>query len=233
VRPYLVGINNPQSSDPRFALYPHNEKAAGYRLWRMVRAISGISREDWLRRTQRNNLLTDTVLPRDYKTGARRRADWLQGMIRSRVTILIGQDVADAFGHRSPPLVWKGTWAMIPHPSGRNHAYNDPVLRMAVGIFLSDVLRYCEEKEPLPRCGDTVEALGQTLTVAWAEQDRVGVAEMAGGSINMDACRVVRRCSDAEHRAEVRKWSMVENSSHAAQVARIHGSVLAQEPAEA
>jgi hypothetical protein len=199
----------------------------------MVNTVSGISMENWLQRTQRNNLLTDRVLPRDYRAGARERAEWLETMIRNRIVILVGTDATNAFGFRNPPLVWKGTWATIPHPSGRNHEYNDPLVRLAVGVFMSDVLRYCEEKEP-PRCGDVVEvASGETLTVAWYEQDVVGIADRLAETIPMSSCSVVRRCSDIEHRACVHIWSTIGRSSHASQVVRLYGSVLAQETVEA
>lgn len=147
MRPYLLGMNNPQSADPRMALYPHNATVAGHRLWTMVNAINDISVEDWLAKTQRNNLLHVTELPKDYNRTLTAKGAWLRQHVQDRVVVLLGNEVANAMGHDQPPFVWGGpggSWVLIPHPSGRNLFYNDPVNRLAVGILLADVLRVCE-----------------------------------------------------------------------------------------
>jgi hypothetical protein len=138
--PLILGLNNPQGNEP---LCPEPPGCAGHRLWLMVHEETGISVREWLRRTQRINLLSDRVLPLDYRGAARRRGAWLAGHIGGRTVVLLGNAVAAAVGHVAPPLVWDGTrdWVMIPHPSGRTLFYNNPVHRAAVGIMLADVLR--------------------------------------------------------------------------------------------
>jgi hypothetical protein len=145
VRPFILGLNNPQGNE---ALFPDPPGCAGHRLWLMVHEETGISAHDWLRRTQRVNLLSDRVLPRDYRGAARRRGAWLATQLGGRTVVLLGNAVAAAVGHVAPPLVWCGSdrdWVMIPHPSGKNLFYNNPVSRAAVGILLADVLRRCEK----------------------------------------------------------------------------------------
>src|SRR5580693_7569131 len=116
-RLYILGLNSPQSSDPRMALWPDPPGCAGHRLWSMVTEACGITVRDWLRCTQRVNLLSCTTLPRDYRGAARRRGEYLSALIQGRTVVLLGTDVANALGHGAGPLEW-GTrdWVMIPHP---------------------------------------------------------------------------------------------------------------------
>lgn len=140
-RPYILGLNQPQIGLP--ALHPEPVGCAGHRLWQMVNSVAGTPVSEWMQHTQRVNLLSEPVLSRDYMGAARRRGEWLQGMVGGRTVILLGKDVADAMDHDYPPLVWAEgrDFVMIPHPSGKNLFYNNPVHREAVGILLADVLR--------------------------------------------------------------------------------------------
>lgn len=141
-RPYVLGLNNPQGHT---AFHTLPVGCAGYRMWRMVHDVSGICETDWLRGTQRNNLLADAVLPRDYRSAARRRGEFLAPLLQGRTVVLVGNDVAAAMGHAYPPFVWDPDrdWVQIPHPSGRNPFYNDPANRLAAGILLSEILAGC------------------------------------------------------------------------------------------
>jgi hypothetical protein len=140
-RPYILGLSQPQPNAP--PLCPRVPGTAGNRLWAMVNEVSGITQNEWLSSTQRVNLLTDAVLPRDYRGAARRRGEFLGPLIRVRTVVLLGSDVSYAVGHDLPPLVWAEDrdWIMVPHPSGKNLWYNNPIHRLAVGILLTDVLR--------------------------------------------------------------------------------------------
>ena len=141
-RPYILGLNNPDSPEPGRALDTRVRGSAGWRLWQMANEISGVSEKDWLAQTQRVNLLSDQILPKDYRKAAARRGLWLGTMIQERTVILLGSDVARAMLHEEPPFVWqkRRNWVMIPHPSGKNLFYNNPVNRAAAGILLSDLL---------------------------------------------------------------------------------------------
>jgi hypothetical protein len=143
-RPYILGLSQPQPNAP--PLCPRVPGSAGNRLWVMVNEVSGITQDEWLSSTQRVNILTDAVLPRDYRGAARRRGEWLAPLIRGRTVVLLGSDVSYAVGHDLPPLVWakEMDWIMVPHPSGKNVFYNNPIHRLAVGILLTDLLRKSE-----------------------------------------------------------------------------------------
>lgn len=143
MRPYILGLNQPAEGEA--PLSPRVPGSAGHRLWQMANDACGIDVEDWTRSTQCVNLLSDRQLPRDYRGAARRRGEWLGPMIAGRTVVLLGADVAWAMDHDLPPLVWSEDrdWIMIPHPSGKNLYYNNPVCRLAVGILLADVLRSC------------------------------------------------------------------------------------------
>jgi hypothetical protein len=145
-RPYILCLNCPYNTDPDYALFTSPRGGAGHRLWSMVNEITGIDCNQWLLRTQRVNLLTDTALPRDYRSAARRRGQFLAPLVRGRVVVLLGADVATAVGHDAEPFVWSRSWISIPHPSGRNHYYNDPVRRAAAGLLLADVLEMCRSQ---------------------------------------------------------------------------------------
>lgn len=133
MRLYVLGLNNPQGKP---ALDPAIVGSAGWRLWR----LSTLSLDDWLKRTQRVNLLEPGPLPRDYRRQAKVRGEYLATLIRGRTVVLLGNDVSRAVGHEAAPLRWVGSWVVIPHPSGLCRFYNDPVCRAAVGALLTDLL---------------------------------------------------------------------------------------------
>jgi hypothetical protein len=145
-RPYILGLNCPYNTDPDYALFTSPRGGTGHRLWSMVNEITDIDCNQWLLRTQRVNLLSDVVLPRDYRSAARRRGQFLAPLIRGRVVVLLGADVATSVGHDAEPFVWSGSWVSIPHPSGKNRFFNDPVCRAAAGLLLADVLEMCRSQ---------------------------------------------------------------------------------------
>lgn len=158
-RLYLLGSNNPESSDPRHALFPHNEASTGYRMWKMVEEASGLPMDDWLAGTQRVNLLTDMILPRGYQGAMRRRGDFLRTMIHDRIVVVLGKDVAEAMRLDTELFVWggpSGRWVTIPHPSGRNHWYNNPVHRFAAGALLYDLWMMCNAETAIANRARTV-----------------------------------------------------------------------------
>ena len=140
MRPYILGLNSPQGSEPSDATI---KGSSGERLWQMVHERTEIPLATWMKRTQRISLLEALALPSNYRKLAKARGAYLRPMIRGRVVVLLGQDVADAVGHMAAPFVWEGTWVMIPHPSGKTRTYSDPAYRAAVGALMEDVLWMC------------------------------------------------------------------------------------------
>ena len=154
-RPLLVGLQNPLSDDPRYALYPEPDGCAGHRLYEMLGAPWG--RNDYLRAFDRVNLLRghERVGGRGYAARLRHAGAKLSDEIvsrSSRFVVLLGADVYRAvlrptggprtkvpwlawqrFGFPGPPdlVAWMANFLALPHPSGRNRWYNVPGNREA------------------------------------------------------------------------------------------------------
>lgn len=145
----IIGMNNPYSGDPRYALYPHPENSAGARLCAM-----------FLTESKRQNKLTDK---RDYIDGFERmnlvdtptwdavsakvRGRDIKKLLVGRRVIICGVSVLTFLNlYRHEWLVWSERprdlledtfdYVLIPHPSGRCREYNDPEVCRQVGMIL-------------------------------------------------------------------------------------------------
>ncbi len=144
-RVLLVGEDNPQSQDPRHALFPYPEGCAGNRL---MEKIFGLRRLAYLA-IWRTNLCNQRWSTKAARARARALLD---GYAPWSVIVMLGRKVADAFGdviedgerHRFDPFhggelrtpcgqdPW-GQYVMktielvhLPHPSGRCRIWNQP-----------------------------------------------------------------------------------------------------------
>lgn len=135
----LLGMNNPLSTQTRYALYPHPPNCAGWRLWKMLSERCGASQEDYYDGFERRNLINSLDWRRSE---ARPAAEKLVGKLEGRTVILLGAAVRDAF--RLPPVLVKPvvdrgvTFRQLPHPSGRCRWYNDPKHRKLAGLLLEE-----------------------------------------------------------------------------------------------
>lgn len=138
-KPLLVGMNNPRSLAPEHALFPWPPNCAGHRLFEMLRAVEPSATMTGYRdRFDRVNLV---VGPWDAAL-ARRRADEMRPTLVGRSVVLLGKEVAKAFGVVSeidwmPRHIDDAVYYLLPHPSGRNHRYNVPDCRLAAGKVLA------------------------------------------------------------------------------------------------
>lgn len=147
----IVGMTNPLSRAPEHALYVQPSGCTGWRLWQMARARTGIEEEAWLDMTDRRNLCLGDWSVEQARESARDMVRELRG----RVAIFLGADVAGCFPSCGMTAQWMrqfGTpprpvepWIHLPHPSGRNHFYNDPANRAATEILLADLIYMCTE----------------------------------------------------------------------------------------
>ena len=149
-RPVLIGMNNPISSLPEHALYPHPVGCAGWRLWKMLNEETGASRLDYRMTFERVNVLNGSKW---IKAAARESAQHLLTRYSGRTMLLMGRDVARAFGVPDLlPLDCQWIVAslvpriltcvyLVPHPSGRNLWYNDDVNRRMVSALLGRLYR--------------------------------------------------------------------------------------------
>ena len=140
----IVGEVNPQSTDPARALWTQPPGCAGHRLWQMATARTGISEEDWLAMTDRRNLCVGGW----EGEAATAEAERLTVELAGRTVVVLGALVASEFRrladapHPVGQIVWwhERDWVAIPHPSGLNRVYNNPVTRASVEILLADLI---------------------------------------------------------------------------------------------
>jgi hypothetical protein len=144
-RPVLVGMNNPVSLAPEHALYPWPPGCAGHRLYAMLLEArsEGMMMSTYARAFDRRNLVRGAW----DREAAREAAAALRAELTGRRAVLLGREVARAFGIGHPaPLgrvtdITRGTtFYFLPHPSGRNPHYNEPANRIAAGRLLCQLL---------------------------------------------------------------------------------------------
>lgn len=124
-KPLLVGELNPLGSDLRFALYPKPENGSGGRL----RRILGMTSSAYLRAFRRVNLCAGEWDAREARLAASRLARETGGPF-----VLLGRKVSAAFGLPYAPFHTFNRFdrdatraaLVLPHPSGRCRAWNDP-----------------------------------------------------------------------------------------------------------
>lgn len=153
MKPLIIGMNNPLSMRPEYALWPDPPNCTGWRLWQMVQEATGATQDDYIDAFDRINL----VIGRWDTKAAKLRADQLmsrgQGLFDpgpddyipmvGRTVVLLGRDVAHAF--RLPRLELVGqsvegvTFHQVPHPSGLNLWYNNPYNRDRVVHLLGEL----------------------------------------------------------------------------------------------
>ena len=147
MKPLLIGQAPPPTFDPRThsPLYPIPETASGGRL----AAVMGLEASTYLRTFQRINLLRGFPGKREQPGGTRRDrwpraearqvAELIGPLLDGRQVILVGRNVARAFGLvKAPWHEWlthvvpypsdqpaRAQVAVVPHPSGLNRWYGD------------------------------------------------------------------------------------------------------------
>lgn len=85
------------------------------------------------------------------------------------------------------------------------------------------------EAMALPRCGDHVlhRPSGETWVVAWADADDLAWAGYPVGIARTINCQIVKRATEAEHRAAVEEWSRSTSERRRLKVMTIYGAALA------
>lgn len=142
-RPILLGQAPGPRTNPDLPLYPLPKASGGGRLF----ALSGLTTRQYLKGFVRMNLLRefpgrwrrDDRWPRRE---ARVAAQAIEPLLLGRLVIFIGRNVARAFMHEdadwfewSVDQKYGYRFAAIPHPSGRNHWYNNVDNRLISQAF--------------------------------------------------------------------------------------------------
>lgn len=157
-RPLLIGQAPGPRTDPDLPLFPFPSTSTGGQLQRLM----GLRRGEYLLMFERVNLLP--VFPGKHKrddkfpvADARLAAAVLRPMLAGRTVILVGRNVANAFGlgdefhtwidlpvRRRCPIArdeYCCRIAIIPHPSGRSRWYNNSEHKEASHEFWESFLR--------------------------------------------------------------------------------------------
>lgn len=141
MKPVLVGLNNPYSSDPQFALYDEPREGTGYRIFKMIKSVDKSAEAAVYRsRFDRRNLSPDFRPKKVDLIMSARSMKFIPGS----TVVLLGRAVQEAFFLQNQSWIepyYRGgiCWRVIPHPSGRCRFYNDPVQRRLVALLLSEL----------------------------------------------------------------------------------------------
>ena len=142
MRPVLLGMCNPRGAGG--ALEPLPAGSAGHRLWGLVRDVSGMSADEYLRAYDRMNVLGRLEWD---DAEARSAAPRLRSLLAGRRVAVLGAPVwralglpPDAAAMSVVPGTGRGAWLRVPHPSGRCLWYNDPSNRVLAGEALFAML---------------------------------------------------------------------------------------------
>lgn len=141
----IVGEQPGPRSNPRLPMWPYPSGSAGGRLFYM----SGMAMSDYLVRLARVNLMPNPVARWHRRDAMDRAVEITRGVGFSILDdreqwpriVLCGTRAAEAFGLE--PVEWfhptyrdGQALVAVPHPSGRNNAYNDETSRRLVGHTL-------------------------------------------------------------------------------------------------
>lgn len=134
----ILGMNNPQSSDPRRALWPAPVGCAGWNLWRLTAARTGCTEMDYARAFHRYNLveagLWDTKM-------ARWRWDQIEAEVLEGfdTIVLLGAAVRRALRVMTEEIHISRSMICLPHPSGLNRWYNVAANRAMVEVVMEEL----------------------------------------------------------------------------------------------
>lgn len=140
-KPLLVGINNPLSDDPEHALYPYPPNCTGARVHRLLMPMT---RSEYLNTFDRTNMVEGALWTAKR---ARDNVARIRALMSGRRSVLLGAEVHRALGFaKLARLRWHklddARFILLPHPSGRNHWYNDRYNAAAARRALTSAMVY-------------------------------------------------------------------------------------------
>ena len=157
MKPLLIGQAPGPNTLPDYPLFPAPKTSAGGRL----QTMTGLSRGGYLKAFERVNIFYEyqgksKKEDRFPVREARLIASSMRPLLAGRTVVLVGRNVASAFGHEEEFLEWKKVFcrrrspaapeqpfvanmACLPHPSGRNPWYNAEENREAARTFLKEL----------------------------------------------------------------------------------------------
>lgn len=147
-RPVLVGMNNPLSDDPEYALFPYPVGSTGHRIYSMLQLLRpATTRGDYCRAFDRRNVLNARLWSdAEAKVQGARLRSALQRSRGDRVVVVFGAKAWQAMDlpAHAPyvlPCALDGVlWRRLPHPSGRGRWYNETEHRLVLGLLLEELI---------------------------------------------------------------------------------------------
>lgn len=143
----VIGEMPGRSTSSKLPLFPYPANSSGGRLLKM----SGMSVGTYLGRLERVNLIKDYATTWDHDKAVGNAIDLINSTKHTRI-IILGDRVGQAFGfvkffsvHEYKGMIFN----CIPHPSGLNRTYNNPIARAGAKAALewaADVLEVPKEK---------------------------------------------------------------------------------------
>jgi hypothetical protein len=137
-----MGIDNPHSADPAYALSPYIAGTTGWRIWKMLSDRTACTWHDYMGAFQRANVCDLPILE---GSGGRVviPTKLLKVLQLSSSVVLLGDRVRKHFGLPKQlihPIIRDGvTYRQVPHPSGRCRFYNCPTQRELVAMLLEEL----------------------------------------------------------------------------------------------
>jgi len=141
----LLGMNNPVSSNPKFALYPYPPGCTGARILKLLqRRLPDVGRREYLEAFDRTNLLSKLVWnKREAQDAAITFLKDVAPGLRGRTVVVFGAEVRKLLGLEEKliePIEMEGVvYRQLPHPSGRNYWYNVPECADLAAILLEEL----------------------------------------------------------------------------------------------
>jgi hypothetical protein len=122
----VIGWRNEKSGDPVDAMEPHTRNGSGERLWKMVQKVKKIDKKAYQRKIEFVNV---------DQAGS----DKVRKMMEGRTAVVLGIQAWRALKMRRASF-WvdciDGAW-LVPHPSGRDTAYNAAEAQMETGKLIA------------------------------------------------------------------------------------------------
>lgn len=139
MKPTIVGMNHPSSSDPGDALELRTANAAGERLWKMALLVRPVSKSKFDGSFLKMNLSTNSQFP-----PPRSRVEEVRKFLEGRKAVILGRETWKALTGLAASDWFSevGGWYLVPHPSGRCLLYNDENFRKRTGSLLVKLARW-------------------------------------------------------------------------------------------
>lgn len=139
-KPALIIMNNAHGQD--HPLWPDPVNSVGWRCWKMLHFFTGATQRDYLRCFDRYRMSDER---RWSIEDANQYADKFHAVLKGRKRVVVlGVDTLKALGvyHRPQYYRWIDygfEGMLVPHPSGRNEVYRDPLYTLQTSSLLAEL----------------------------------------------------------------------------------------------